>query len=45
LLSPEGQKFYKQHGYFTTPELAFAYIGEERPIGGFFKLPESWVVK
>lgn len=45
LLSEKGQQFYKQYNYFTTPEQAFAYIGEERPIGGQYKLPKSWVVK
>ncbi|MEW5921902.1 MAG: molybdate ABC transporter substrate-binding protein [Bacillota bacterium] len=45
LLSPEGRRFYKQYQYFTTPEQAFAYIGEERPVGGYFELPEGWVVE
>ncbi len=45
ILSPEGQQLYKQYQYFTTPEEAFAYIGEERPVGGYFELPEGWVVE
>lgn len=45
ILSPEGQQFYKQYQYFATPEQAFAYIGEDRPVGGYFELPEGWVVE
>lgn len=45
LLSPEGQKYYKEYSYFTTPEQAFGYLGEERPVGGYFELPEGWVVE
>ncbi|MDO9534409.1 MAG: extracellular solute-binding protein [Bacillota bacterium] len=45
LVSSEGQQFYKEFQYFTTPEEAFAYIEEVRPVGGSYKLPESWVIK
>jgi molybdate transport system substrate-binding protein len=45
LLSEEGQSFYKQYCYFTSPDEAFAYIGEERPVGGSYHLPESWMPK
>lgn len=45
LLSPEGQQFYKEYQYFTTPGQAFAYVGEERPVGGYYELPEGWVVE
>lgn len=45
LVSEEGQKFYRKYKYFTTPEEAFAYIGEKRPIGGVYNLPEGWVIK
>ena len=45
LLSAEGQQFYEEYQYFTTPEQAFAYVGEERPVGGYYELPEGWVVE
>lgn len=45
LVSKEGQKFYKEYKYFTTPEEAWAYIGEKRPVGGVYEMPEGWVVK
>ena len=45
LLSPDGQQFYEKYQYYTTPEQAFAYIGEERPVGGYYELPEGWIVE
>lgn len=45
LVSEEGQKFYRDYKYFTTPDEAWAYIGEKRPVGGVYELPEGWVVK
>jgi len=45
VISPEGQQFYRQFKYFTTAEEAAAWIGADRPIGGSYQLPESWLPK
>lgn len=45
LVSEEGQKFYRDYKYFATPDEAWSYIGEKRPVGGVYKLPEGWAVK
>ncbi len=43
LLSPEGKAIYRRHGYFMTPEEAFRYVGEEKPVGGEYRPPVDWV--
>lgn len=43
LLSPDGQQYYIQYNYFTSPEQAFEYIGDKRPVGGYYVLPEGWI--
>jgi molybdate transport system substrate-binding protein len=45
LASGEGQAVFAKYGYFTTPEQAFAYIGEQKPVGGEYTLPADWVTK
>jgi molybdate transport system substrate-binding protein len=45
LMSEEGQAIFADYGYFTTPEQAFAYLGEEKPVGGEYALPSDWVAK
>jgi molybdate transport system substrate-binding protein len=45
LVSPEGQAIVAKYGYFTTPEQAFAYVGEEKPVGGEYTLPSDWTTK
>ncbi len=41
--SQEGKAIFKKFNYFITPEEANAYIGEDKPIGGEYKLPEGWI--
>ena len=43
LLSPEGQKHYKKYNYFATAAEAVAYIGEDRPVGGEYVVPQEWL--
>ncbi len=43
LNSQEGKDIYKKYNYFTTPEEAADYIGEDKPIGGEYKLHEDWI--
>ncbi len=45
LMSEEGQAIFAKYGYFTTPEQAFAYMGEEKPVGGEYTLPADWVTE
>ena len=45
LASEEGQAIFAKYGYFTSPEQAFAYIGEQKPVGGEYTLPADWVTK
>lgn len=40
--SAEGRAIYKKHHYFLTPAEAFAYIGEEKPVGGDYVVPPEW---
>jgi len=41
----DGQAIFEKYGYFATPEEAFGYIGEEKPVGGEYTLPTDWVTK
>lgn len=45
LTSEEGQAIFAKYGYFTTPQQAFDYLGEEKPVGGEYTLPADWVTK
>jgi molybdate transport system substrate-binding protein len=45
ILSDEGRAIFRKHHYFMNPEEAFAWIGEKKPVGGEYKLPDEWVVK
>lgn len=43
--SAEGQSYYEKYNYFTTVEQATRYIGEERPVGGNYEIPDEWLPK
>jgi molybdate transport system substrate-binding protein len=45
LTSAEGQAIFAKYGYFTTPDQAFAHVGETKPVGGEYALPADWVTK
>jgi len=40
-----GQAVFAKYGYFATPEQAFTYVGETKPVGGEYVLPPDWVTK
>ena len=42
LASSEGAAIFRKHNYFMTPDEAFAWIGEKKPVGGEFILPRQW---
>jgi molybdate transport system substrate-binding protein len=45
LVSKEGQAIFAKYGYFTSPDQAFAYVGEEKAVGGEYTSPSDWVTK
>lgn len=45
LLSEEGKAIYKKYNYFMTPDEAIAWIGEKKPVGGEYVVPEEWLKK
>ncbi|HHI75900.1 MAG TPA: molybdate ABC transporter substrate-binding protein, partial [Gammaproteobacteria bacterium] len=40
---PEGQAIFARYRYFATPEEAFAWLGEEKPVGGEYQVPAEWL--
>lgn len=42
VLSEKGKNIFKKHHYFVTEQEAFDYIGEVKPVGGFYELPIEW---
>jgi len=45
LVSPEGQEIFKKYHYFTSAKEAQDYVGDKKPVGGEYKLPEDWLSK
>jgi molybdate transport system substrate-binding protein len=45
ILSEEGRAIFKKYHYFMSPEEAFAWIGEKKPVGGEYKVPAEWIAK
>jgi molybdate transport system substrate-binding protein len=45
LLSEEGRTIFKKYHYFMSPEEAFAWIGEKKPVGGSYSIPAEWINK
>lgn len=45
LLSPEGQAVFAKYHYFATPEAAFEWLGEKKPVGGEYVVPAEWLKK
>jgi molybdate transport system substrate-binding protein len=43
LTGPEGAAVYAKYSYFATPEDAFAWIGEIKPVGGEYVVPKEWL--
>lgn len=42
VLSDEGKKIFKKHNYFISQDEAFEWIGEKKPVGGVYNLPQDW---
>ncbi len=45
LTGPDGQKIFAGYRYFATPEEAFAWLGEKKPVGGEYVVPADWLKK
>jgi molybdate transport system substrate-binding protein len=45
LTGPEGRAVYARHHYFATVEDAAAWIGEAKPVGGEYDVPDDWIPK
>jgi molybdate transport system substrate-binding protein len=43
VLSPEGKAAFARYHYFATPEEAFAFIGQSKPVGGEYALSRTWI--
>lgn len=45
LLSEEGKAIFRASHYFMSPDEAIAWIGEKKPIGGEYAVPQEWIRK
>jgi len=45
ITSTKGKEIFKKYGYFTKEQEAFDFIGEEKTIGGNYKVPKNWIIK
>lgn len=44
VLSDEGKAIFRKYHYFTTPDEAFSWIGEKKPVGGpLYVVPKEWI--
>jgi len=43
ILSEEGRAIFKKYHYFMTPNEAYKWIGEKKPIGGEYIVPKGWI--
>jgi molybdate transport system substrate-binding protein len=43
LTGRDGQAIYARHHYFATADEAAAWIGEKKPVGGEYVVPEDWI--
>ena len=43
ILSDEGRSIFRKYHYFMSPDEAFTWIGEKKPVGGEYALPKEWL--
>ena len=43
ILSGEGKAIFIKYHYFMSPDEAFAWIGEKKPVGGEYVVPKEWI--
>lgn len=44
VMSEEARIIFEKHHYYTSPDQAFNFIGQEKPVGGEYSLPEKWIM-
>lgn len=45
LAGPEGRAVFARYHYFATVDDAAAWIGEDKPVGGEYRVPGEWIRK
>jgi len=45
LLSDDGKEIFRKYRYFMTQDEAANWIGEKKPVGGEYVVPEGWIGK
>ncbi|MCA1959812.1 MAG: molybdate ABC transporter substrate-binding protein [Desulfomonile sp.] len=45
LLSEDGKKIFRKYQYFMSADEAAAWIGEKKPVGGEYVIPQEWIKK
>jgi molybdate transport system substrate-binding protein len=45
ILSDDGKAIFRKYHYFMSPDEAFAWIGEKKPVGGSYSIPAEWIKK
>lgn len=45
LTGPEGRAIFAKYHYFASPDEAFAWLGEKKPVGGEYVVPADWLKK
>ncbi len=45
ILSDEGRLIFRKYHYFMSPDEAFLWIGEKKPVGGEYVVPKEWLAK
>jgi spermidine synthase len=43
VLSEEGKKIFKKYHYFMSPDEAYEWIGQKKPVGGEYEVPKNWL--
>ena len=43
ILSEKGKTIFRKYNFLMSEQEAFDYIGEEKPIGGQYNVPERWL--
>ncbi len=45
LFSEDGKKIFQKYHYFMSADEAAAWIGEKKPVGGEYVVPQEWIKK
>jgi molybdate transport system substrate-binding protein len=45
MAGPEGRKIFARYKYFTSAKEAMDYVGANKPVGGEYAVPASWIKK